>query len=335
MSVYIIAEAGVNHNGDIKIAHQLIDEAHKAGCDCIKFQTFCTDSLVTKTAEKADYQKVNTANDESQYSMLKKLELSQGDFCDLKQHCDELGIDFLSTPFDIESVDLLEDLRVEKYKLSSGDITNMPLIKYVASKKKQIILSTGMCVMEEVREAVGWIEEEDNSNIILLHCTSNYPTPCKDVNMKAMLMLKDSFEYPIGYSDHTQGIIIPIMAVAMGAGLIEKHFTLDRNMDGPDHKASLIPKELREMVDAIRNVEDAMGDGIKQPTVQELNTRKVARKSLVAAKNMPCGHILEPIDVAVKRPGTGIAPKYLYDLIGKKLSRSINKDEMFEWHMFK
>lgn len=331
MSTYIIAEAGVNHNGDINLAHQLVEEAKKCGCNCVKFQTFRTEQLVTKTAEKAEYQVKNTKNQDSQYDMLKKLELRMSDYKDLKQHCQEIGIDFLSTPFDETSVDMLEELGMDKYKLSSGDITNMPLLKYIANKGKQIILSTGMCVMEEVEEAVGWIEEEGNHNIILLHCTSNYPTPYRDVNMNAMLTLRNTFPYPVGYSDHTQGIIIPIMAVAMGAVVIEKHFTLDKNMEGPDHKASLDVDELKEMVEAIRNIEDARGNGEKVPTSNEFDTRKAARKSLVAKCNMTRDHIITQDDIAIKRPGTGIAPKYVNDLVGHKLNRDVMMDEVLDW----
>ena len=333
MRTYIIAEAGDNHNGDIGLAHRLVEEAKKCGCDCVKFQTFSAESLVTQKAEKANYQKKNTGNNDSQYSMLKKLELKAKDFIELKLHCDDLGIDFLSTPFDVQSVDLLEQIGVAKYKLSSGDITNMPLLKYIARKEKTIILSTGMCVMDEVKEAVNWIEEENNHNIILLHCTSNYPTPFEDVNMRAMLTLKESFSYPVGYSDHTEGIIIPIMAVSMGARVIEKHFTLDKSLEGPDHKASLNIWELRDMVEAIRNIEAAMGDGVKLPVSQELETRIAARKSLVAGHDMMAGHIIEEKDISVKRPGSGIAPKYIKEIIGKKLVKKVMKDELLDWSL--
>lgn len=331
MSVYIIAEAGVNHNGNIHTALQMIDAAKACGCDCVKFQTFKTEALVTKTAKKAAYQVENTRNQDSQYNMLKNLELSYDDFAILKEHCDKVEIDFMSTPFDRESVDVLERLGVQAYKLSSGDITNKPLLEYVADKHKPVILSTGMCTMEEVKDAVEWIEAKKNHQITLLHCTSNYPTPYDEVNMKAMLTLKDSFPYAIGYSDHTKGIIMPIMSVAMGATVLEKHFTLDKQMDGPDHKASLDVQELEDMVAAVRNVEAAKGDGIKQPTASEMSTREVARKSVVVNKTLKKGIILSDEDLSVKRPGTGIAPKYIQEFTGKVLLRDIEEDTLINW----
>ena len=331
MSVYIIAEAGVNHNGNIHTALQMIDAAKACGCDCVKFQTFKTEALVTKTAKKAAYQVENTRNQDSQYNMLKNLELSYDDFAILKEHCDKVGIDFMSTPFDRESVDVLERLGVQAYKLSSGDITNKPLLEYVADKHKPVILSTGMCTMEEVKDAVEWIEAKKNHQITLLHCTSNYPTPYDEVNMKAMLTLKDSFPYAIGYLDHTKGIIMPIMSVAMGATVLEKHFTLDKQMDGPDHKASLDVQELEDMVAAVRNVEAAKGDGIKQPTASEMSTREVARKSVVVNKTLKKGIILEEEDLSVKRPGTGVAPKYIQEFTGKVLLRDIEEDTLINW----
>lgn len=331
MSVYIIAEAGVNHNGNIHTALQMIDAAKACGCDCVKFQTFKTEALVTKTAKKAAYQVENTRNQDSQYNMLKNLELSYDDFAILKEHCDKVEIDFMSTTFDRESVDVLERLGVQAYKLSSGDITNKPLLEYVADKHKPVILSTGMCTMEEVKDAVEWIEAKKNHQITLLHCTSNYPTPYDEVNMKAMLTLKDSFPYAIGYSDHTKGIIMPIMSVAMGATVLEKHFTLDKQMDGPDHKASLDVQELEDMVAAVRNVEAAKGDGIKQPTASEMSTREVARKSVVVNKTLKKGIILEEEDLSVKRPGTGVAPKYIQEFTGKVLLRDIEEDTLINW----
>ena len=332
---YIIAEAGVNHNGDINLAYKLIDAAKECGVDCVKFQTFKTENLVTKTAKKADYQIENTKNNDSQFTMLKKLELSYEDFKSLKEYCDKIGIEFMSTPFDKDSVDLLEKLGVSKYKLSSGDITNKPLLEYIAKKNKPIILSTGMCTMDEVEEAVSWIEEAGNKQITLLHCTSNYPTPYCDVNMNAMLTLDKAFPYPTGYSDHTQGIIIPIMAVSMGATVIEKHFTLDKNMEGPDHKASLDVNELREMVKAIRDIESAKGSGEKKPSDSELSTRDVARKSIVASREIKKGHVITREDLCLKRPGDGILPKEIDKIIGKTAVTNIGEDmkltiEMFE-----
>ncbi|MBE5924466.1 MAG: N-acetylneuraminate synthase [Lachnospiraceae bacterium] len=335
MGVYIIAEAGVNHNGDIDIALQMIDKAKECGVDCIKFQTFKTEKLVTKDAKKAEYQVLNTENADSQFSMLKALELSFEDFKILKEHCDEVGIDFMSTPFDMESVDVLEKLGVKEYKMSSGDITNKQLLEYVASKNKPMIISTGMCDMDEVKEAVGWIENMGNKDITLLHCTSNYPAPYEEVNMLSMLTLKNAFPYPVGYSDHTKGVIIPITAVAMGAKVIEKHFTLDKNMKGPDHKASLDVAELKDMVDAIRIVEVSKGDGIKAPAKSELSTRSVARKSIVAKAAKRKGDVLTSDDITIKRPGDGIPPKYMDEIIGKELVRDIAQDELLQFEDLK
>ena len=327
----IIAEAGVNHNGNVHTAMQMIDKAKECGCDCIKFQTYKTGQLVTKAAPKADYQVVNTKNEDSQYAMLQNLELSYDDFFQLKQHCSETGIDFMSTPFDRESVDLLQALGVSVYKMSSGDITNKPLLEYVAEKQKPIILSTGMCTMQEVHEAVDWVENKGNHQITLLHCTSNYPAPYEEVNMKAMLTMKQEFDYNIGYSDHTEGIIIPIMAVAMGAMIIEKHFTLDKCMEGPDHKASLDVGELKDMVQAIRTIERAMGDGRKIPVASELSTRIAARKSIVLNHAMSEGTVLKAADISVKRPGTGIPPKYIGQIVGKALCRDMAEEEVLNF----
>jgi len=329
---YIIAEAGVNHNGDINLAYKLIDAAKECGVDCVKFQTFKAENLVTKTAKKAEYQIENTKNNDSQFSMLKKLELSYDDFKSLKDYCDKIGIEFMSTPFDNDSVDLLERLNMKTYKISSGDITNKPFLEYVASKHKPIILSTGMCTMDEVKEAVSWIENAGNKQLTLLHCTSNYPTPYCDVNMNAIITLDKAFEYSTGYSDHTQGIIIPIMAVAMGATVIEKHFTLDKNMEGPDHKASLDVGELKEMVTAIRNIESARGNGEKVPAKSELSTREVARKSIILKRALQKGAIITSDDLDVKRPGVGLAPKFLPELVGKKIIRDMVSEELISFN---
>ena len=333
MKTYIIAEAGVNHNGDIDTAIKMIDAAKDAGCDCVKFQTYKTELLVTGDAPKADYQKENTNNSGSQFEMLKKLELAFDDFLILKKHCDERGIDFMSTPFDMESADFLDEL-VSVYKISSGDITNKPLLEHIAKKKKPVIVSTGMSTLEEVKEAVEWIKKQDNNDISLLHCTSDYPTAYEDVNMQSMMTLKNSFPYPYGYSDHTLGYVIPVMAVAMGATIIEKHFTLDKNMDGPDHKASLDVKELEEMVKNIRIVEKAQGTGIKKPTESEISTRNVARKSIVLARNLKKGDVIKENDLTVKRPGIGIEPKYLDSLTGKRIKRDMAKDDLVGFEDF-
>ena len=331
MGVYIIAEAGVNHNGSMENAIKMIDAAKACGCDCIKFQTFKADALVTHKAQKAEYQIENTQNSDSQYEMLKKLELSYDDFTELKIYCEKVGIDFMSTPFDEESVEVLEKIGTKTYKLSSGDITNKQLLQYVARKNKPMIISTGMCTLDEVREAIEWIEQTGNKKLTILHCTSNYPTPYEDVNMNAMLTLKKEFCYPIGYSDHTKGYVIPIMAVAMGAGIIEKHFTLDKNMEGPDHKASLDVNELKEMVEAIRIVEKAMGNGVKQPAKSELSTRNVARKSVILMHAVEKGTVLAREYLGIKRPGNGLEPKYIDNLIGKTVIRDMDCEELITW----
>lgn len=331
MAVYVIAEAGVNHNGSVKNAFKMIDCAKECGCDCIKFQTFKADALVTSNAPKADYQMRNTNGSNTQFEMLKSLELNDREFEELKAHCDEIGIEFMSTPFDIESVDVLEKIGVTRYKISSGDINNKQLLQYVAKTGKSMVVSTGMSTIEEVTKAVDWIEQVGNHQITLLHCTSNYPTSYDEVNMKAMQTLQQKFGYPIGYSDHTKGDLASIVAVAMGATVIEKHFTLDKNMEGPDHKASLNVEELKEMVDDIRVVETIMGNGVKQPMKSELNTRIVARKSVVLAHNIQKGEILKKEDLVLKRPGNGLAPEYLDELIGKVLVRDMKAEEMITW----
>nr|WP_027624881.1 N-acetylneuraminate synthase [Clostridium lundense] len=322
---FIIAEAGVNHNGDINIAKQLVDKAVEAGVDAIKFQTFKTESLVVKNAPKAEYQKETTGSG-NQYDMLKKLELSYEKHIILKKYCEEKGLMFISTPFDFESVDLLEKLDIPLYKISSGDLTNIPLLKYISKLNKPIILSTGMGNLGEVEIAVNVIKESGNENITLLHCTSNYPTDYEDVNLNAMITLKNAFKLPIGYSDHTVGIEIPIAAVTMGAKVIEKHFTLDKKMEGPDHRASLDPQELKHMVAGIRNIEKAFGDGIKKCNSNEKNTRKVARKSIVASKFIKLGDELSYNNITFKRPGVGLSPIYVDEIIGKKALNNIEED---------
>lgn len=319
MSVYIIAEAGVNHNGNLEIAKTMIREAKKAGCNCIKFQTFCADEIVTKTAPKADYQIENTGSGQSQYEMLRSLELTEDNFRILKDCCQEEEIDFLSTPFDKTSVQLLRKLGVTVWKVPSGEMTNQPLLEQIGAYGERVILSTGMATLSEVEQAVQWLHKAGTEDIILLHCTSNYPTAPEDVNMRALLTLKETFGLPVGYSDHTEGIEIPLMAVSMGAQVIEKHFTLDRSMPGPDHKASLEPDELRCMVEGIRKIEKAFGNGEKKPVKAEVSTKKVARKSVVLSRDVPAGIPLQADDLAVKRPGTGIAPASLDQLIGRKL----------------
>ena len=328
---FIIAEAGVNHNGDINIAKKLVDKAKEAGVDAIKFQTFRAENLVTKEAPKAEYQK-ETTGDGSQFEMLKKLELSLEDHIILKKYCEEKGIMFISTPFDYESVDLLEKTDVSLYKVSSGDLTNLPLLSYIANKNKPIILSTGMANLGEVEEAVETISKAGNDRIILLHCTSNYPTAYEDVNLRAMLTMKEAFKLPVGYSDHTIGIEIPIAAVALGAKVIEKHFTLDRNMKGPDHRASIEPDELKIMVRSIRNIEKAMGDGIKRCNKSEENIRKVARKSIVAGRDISKDEVITINNISFKRPEFGLKPKYVDLVVGKKARRNIKVNEFITFN---
>lgn len=323
--VFIIAEAGVNHNGDIEIAKKLIDAACIAKVDAVKFQTFKAENLVTTYAEKAKYQK-ETTGDGNQFEMLKKLELSYKDHFILKKYCENKGIMFMSTPFDFESVDLLEKLDVSLYKISSGDLTNIPFLKYIAKANKPMIVSTGMSNLQEVGSAVRAIKDNGNNKISLLHCTSNYPTAYEDVNLNAMITLKNEFKLPVGYSDHTKGIEIPIAAVAMGARIIEKHFTLDKNMEGPDHKASLTPQELNQMVFSIRNIEKALGTGIKECNKAEENTKKIARKSIVASKGIKGGEIITYSNIAFKRPGGGLEPYFVDKVIGKVAVHDIDID---------
>lgn len=320
---FIIAEAGVNHNGDIELAKQLIDAAVDAGADAVKFQTFKAENVVLKTAPKARYQEESTDLAESQYEMLKKLELTEQDFAELMNYCDQRGILFMSTPHDQESIDTLDDLGVEAFKVGSGDITNIPYLKHMARKGKPIILSTGMSYLSEVDEAVRVIQLAGNEQLILLHCVSNYPADPSDVNLRAMETMKKAFGVPIGYSDHTLGIEIPVAAVAMGACVIEKHFTLGRDLSGPDHKASLEPGELKAMVQGIRTVEKALGDGRKEPAASEANTAEVVRKSLVAARDIPKGTVLSQEWIAIKRPGTGLSPSMLEFIVGRTARESI------------
>ena len=326
---FIVAEIGVNHNGNVKLAKKLIDEATKAGVDAVKFQTFKAENVVTQRAGKAEYQK--TSEEESQHKMLKRLELSEEDFKELAHYAKEKNIMFLSSPFDKESVDLLYELDVPAFKIGSGEITNFPLLKYIAKKGKPIILSTGMATLGEVEEAVKIIRSNGAEDIVLLHCVTSYPAKVEDVNLRAIKTLECAFKLPVGFSDHTLEITIPIAAVAFGAAVIEKHFTLDRNLPGPDHRASLEPHELREMVKAIRDVEKALGDGIKKPTPEEEKIKKVLRKSIVAKKDMPKGTIITRDMVGIKRPGTGIPPKYIKKIIGAKVKEDIGKDEIIRW----
>lgn len=326
----IIAEAGVNHNGDIDIAKQMIDAAADAGADVVKFQTFKAENLVTQSAKKAEYQLQTTSKEESQLQMLKKLELSFEDHKELIKYSKKKNIGFLSTPFDLDSLQLLIDIGIDTIKLPSGEITNYPLLKKSAETGKKIILSTGMSGLEEIKAAVKVLKINGASEIILLHCNTQYPTPYEDVNLNAMKIIAEETGLPVGYSDHTNGIEIPIAAVALGACIIEKHFTLDRNMDGPDHKASLEPHELKEMVVSIRNIENAMGDGVKEPSKSERENIGVARKSIVACKEIKKGEVFTEQNITTKRPGTGINPMRWNEILGTVAIRDFDEDELIE-----
>ena len=327
----IIAEAGVNHNGSIEMAKQLIDAAAVAGVDYVKFQTFKAEKLVTKDAKQADYQQRNAADD-SQYSMLKKLELSEAQHEELIAYCMEKGVKFLSTAFDMESVEYLHSLRLGLWKIPSGEITNYPYLKAIAQYGKPVILSTGMCEMEDVQNAVDVLCKHGlkKEQITVLHCNTEYPTPMHDVNLRAMQEIKEKVDVKVGYSDHTQGIEVPIAAVALGADVIEKHFTLDRTLPGPDHKASLEPNELKAMVDAIRNIEQALGDGQKHVSASEEMNMAIARKSIVAAKDIKRGELLTEENLTTKRPGMGISPMRWEEVIGTKAIRDFAEDELIE-----
>ncbi|MFU0823630.1 N-acetylneuraminate synthase [Clostridium sp.] len=324
---FIIAEGGVNHNGDINLAKKMVDKAIEAGVDAIKFQTFKSEKLVTKYAAMARYQKDNMGIEDSQFSMLKKLELSYDEFADLKEYCDMKGIIFMSTPFDFESADFLNSIGMEAFKISSGDLTNIPMLEHIAKFNKPIILSSGMAVLGEIEDAVMALRNLGLEDIAVLHCTSNYPAALDSVNLKAMNTIKNTFKVVGGYSDHTNGITIPIAAAALGADIIEKHFTLDKNMEGPDHKASLDPLDLKKMVEEVRKVEISMGTGIKMFTKSEMDTMKAARKSIVASRDIRRGQIIDIKDLDYKRPGTGLSPKYYKELLGKRARVDIKRDE--------
>ena len=329
MSVYIIAEAGVNHNGSFELACKLVDAANAAGADCIKFQTFKAENLVSHIAQKADYQK-DTTGEGSQEDMLKKLELSYEEFIKLKGYCDKVGICFLSTPFDFESIEFLDNIDMPFWKIPSGEVTNYPYLVALAKTGKPVVMSTGMCEINEIQEAIDVLRENGTTQIKLLHCNTEYPTPFSDVNLNAMQTLKDKFGLEVGYSDHTSGIEVPIAAAALGAAVIEKHFTLDRKMEGPDHKASLEPDELAKMVASIRNIEKALGTGNKTPSPSEKKNISVARKSIVAARNIKAGEVFTEENITVKRPGTGISPMKWNEVLGTKAVRNFDEDELIE-----
>jgi N,N'-diacetyllegionaminate synthase len=322
---FIIAEAGVNHNGSVELAKKLIDGAKAAGCDAVKFQTFIAEKAVSKNAEKAEYQKKLTGAEEGQLEMIKKLELSFEAFRELKKYCDLREIKFMSTPFDLESVDLLASLGVECFKVPSGEIVNLPLLRRVASCQKKVILSTGMAILEEVRAAINVLSP---CEVALLHCTTEYPCPYNEVNLRAMQTLKQEFNLEIGYSDHTEGIEVSIAAVAIGAVIIEKHFTLDKNMDGPDHKASADPQELKQMVLAIRHIGQALGNGEKKPSPSELRNMPIVRKSIFAKRSIKKGEIFSEDNLTTKRPGTGISPMRWDEVIGSIAQKDYLEDDM-------
>lgn len=329
MGVYIIAEAGVNHNGSFELACKLVDAAKAAGADCIKFQTFKSKNLVSHNADKAEYQKAVTG-DGSQLAMLKKLELSYDKFRKLKSYCDKVGICFLSAPFDFDSIEFLNSIDMPFWKIPSGEVTNLPYLIALARTGKPVVMSTGMCGMREIEVAIKVLREHGTKEIKLLHCNTEYPTPFEDVNLKAMQTMRDAFGLEVGYSDHTKGIEVPVAAVALGAAVIEKHFTLDKNMEGPDHKASLEPDELAEMVLSIRHIEKSLGTGNKTPSLSEKKNIKVARKSIVAKKSIKAGEELTGDNITIKRPGTGISPMRWFEVLGTKAIRDFVEDELIE-----
>ena len=331
MSVFIIAEAGVNHNGSIKIAKKLIDVAVNSGANAVKFQTFKASSLVSKNAKKAQYQKENMNTvDDSQYSMLKKLELDAESHKELMTYCDSKNIIFLSSPFDHSSIELLNALGLQIFKIPSGEITNLPYLRHVGALNKEVILSTGMANLGEIENALDILKNSGTlqENITVLHANTMYPTPLEDVNLKAMVTIGRAFDVAYGYSDHTLGIEVPIGAVAMGARVIEKHFTLDKNMTGPDHKASLEPHELDAMVESIRNIELALGSSIKKPSSSEKPNMDIGRKSIIAKCNIKKGEIFSEDNLSIKRPGNGISPMRWHEIIGTQSSKNYNEDEI-------
>lgn len=333
--VFIIAEAGVNHNGDIKLAYKLVDVAKEAQADAVKFQTFITEESISKTSELAPYQKKNLASTETQFEMAKKLELTQEEFLTLKKYCNKKNILFLSTPDEEISLRFLIRLGMPVIKIGSGEITNIPLLRSAARTKKPIILSTGISNLKEIESAIQAFKAEKNQDIYLLHCVTEYPAPVNQMNLRAMQTMEKKFQVPVGLSDHTLGIEISIAAVAMGARIIEKHFTLSKQMAGPDHQASLSPEELKELVKAIRNVELAMGDGIKKAAPCEIKNLEVIRKSLVSRRDMIKGEVFSAKDIAIKKPGYGIPPSELNRIIGRTIKEDIKEDEVITWGKIK
>jgi N-acetylneuraminate synthase/N,N'-diacetyllegionaminate synthase len=328
---FLIAEAGVNHNGDLELARRLIDAAAEAGADAVKFQTFRTEALVSAAAPKARYQMETTGSAESQHAMLARLELSAEAHANLRDHAARRGLVFFSTPFDEASADLLDGLGVELLKVPSGEVTNLPLLRHLAAKGRPILLSTGMCTLDEVATAVETIRVAGDPAVAILHCVSAYPAPVEETNLRAMDTLRARFGRPVGLSDHTLGIEIALAAIARGAAVLEKHLTLDRTLPGPDHRASLEPADFAALVRGARAIERALGDGDKRPMPCELDTRAVARRSLVAARALPAGHRLTRADVAIKRPGTGLAPADFDRVVGRTLARALDADQLLDW----
>lgn len=321
----------MNHNGDPALARGLVDAAADAGADVVKFQSFRSERLVRHDAPKARYQQETTSASEGQFEMLRRLELSEEAHAALVNHARERGIEFLSTPFDETSVDLLERLGVRRFKIASGEITNLPLLRHIGSQRKPVILSTGMSTLDEIGAALEAVRDAGASDVTLLHCVSDYPTRPEDVNLRVMISLQERFGVAVGFSDHTQGIAVAIAAVALGARVIEKHLTLDRSLPGPDHRASLEPREFAQLVRCIREAEVSIGDGYKRLTVEEQSTRRVARRSLVAAVDLSAGTVLEPRHVTAKRPGTGISPMEIDRVLGRTLRRAVAQDALLTW----
>ena len=332
MKTLIIAEAGVNHNGDLDLARRLVDVAADAGADLVKFQTFKADRLVASNAPKAEYQRRETGADESQHAMIRRLELTRDMHIALIEHCKDRGIRFFSTAFDFQSIDMLVELGIDRFKIPSGEITNLPYLRHVGSYGKPVLLSSGMATLSEIEAALSALELAGTRRdlITVLHCNTEYPTPMEDVNLRAMRAIREAFNVPVGYSDHTAGIEVSIAAVALGATTIEKHFTLDRSLPGPDHKASLEPGELAAMVTAIRNIERAMGNGIKQPSASESKNKAIARRSIVAATTIRAGETFTAANLTVKRPGTGLSPMRWDEVLGRKAPHGFNADELIE-----
>lgn len=327
MRTLIIAEAGVNHNGDISIAKKMIYAAKEAKADFIKFQTFKSENLVLKNAQKAEYQKASTGKDETQISMLKKLELTYDEFTELKKECENVGIGFLSTPFDFESIDFLHSIGMKIWKIPSGEVTNLPYLIKIAKYGQPVIISTGITDMPEVKYAVGILKNYGSDKITVMHCTTQYPAPIEEANLSAIPNMKKELSLDIGYSDHTEGILTPIIAVAMGASVIEKHFTLDRNMSGPDHKASIEPDDFKLMVENIRKVEQAIGDGVKKPCKSEICNKDIIRKSIIAKCKIKKGEIFTEDNLTTKRPGTGLSPTKWLEIIGLTSNKDYDEDE--------